>query len=69
MVVVWALGLFLVVRAVLEPFSIDSSDPATYRDDWGGPSLIGVLVVHVGPGVVAGALGAIIARRRRRAAR
>ena len=48
-----ALGLYLVVRAVAEPFVIDMSDPATYRNDWGGPSLPGVLLVHCGPGVVA----------------
>ena len=38
------LGLFFVVRAVAEPFVIDVSDPATYRNDWGGPSLLGVLL-------------------------
>jgi len=47
-----ALGLYLVVRAIAEPFVIDMSDPATYRNDWGGPSLPGVLLVHCGPGVV-----------------
>ena len=40
------LGLFFIVRAVAEPFVIDMSDPATYRNDWGGPSLPGVLLVH-----------------------
>jgi hypothetical protein len=49
-------GLYLVARAIAEPFLIDLSDPATYRDDWGGPSLFGVLVVHCGLGLVAGAL-------------
>jgi len=48
-----AVGLYLIGRAVAEPLVIDLSDPATYRDDWGGPSLIGVLLVHSGPGVVA----------------
>jgi hypothetical protein len=47
------LSVFLIVRAVAEPFVIDLSDPATYRNDWGGPSLLGVLLVHCGPGVVA----------------
>jgi hypothetical protein len=37
------LGLFLIVRAVAEPFVIDVSNPATYRNDWGGPGLLGVL--------------------------
>jgi hypothetical protein len=59
------LGLYLIVRAVAEPFVIDVSDPATYRNDWGGPSLLGVLLVHCGPGVVAAAAIAAALRRRR----
>jgi hypothetical protein len=43
----------VIIRAVAEPFVIDLSDPATYRNDWGGPSLFGALLVHRGPGVVA----------------
>jgi hypothetical protein len=49
------LGLFLIVRAVVEPFVIDFHDPATFHLDWGGPSLPGVLAVHCGPGIVAAA--------------
>jgi hypothetical protein len=49
------LGLYLFGRAVVEPFVIDFGDPATYRHDWGGPSLAGVLAVHCGPGLLAGA--------------
>lgn len=60
------LGLYLVVRAVIEPFVIDISDPATYRDDWGGPSLLGVLVVHCGPGLIAAAAIVTVLVRRRR---
>jgi putative ABC transport system permease protein len=63
-----ALGLYLIVRAAAEPFVIDLSDPATYRDDWGGPSLIGVLLVHSGPGVVA-AIAIAIALIRHRSSR
>jgi hypothetical protein len=48
------LAMYLVVRAAAEPFLIDMTDPSTYRDDWGGPSLAGVLAVHCGPGVLAG---------------
>ena len=60
------LGLFLIVRAVAEPFVIDLSDPATYRNDWGGPGLLGVLLVHCGPGLVAAvAITAVLLRRRR----
>jgi hypothetical protein len=36
-----ALDLYLIIRAVAEPFVIDMSNPATYRNDWGGPSLFG----------------------------
>jgi hypothetical protein len=59
-----ALGLFFIVRAVAEPFTIDMSDPATYRNDWGGPSLIGVLLVHMGPGVIAAVVIAMLLIRR-----
>jgi hypothetical protein len=59
-------GLYLVARAVAEPFVIDVSDPATYRDDWGGPSLAGVFAVHCGPGLVAAALMVTAAVHRRR---
>ncbi len=58
------LALYLVVRAVVEPFVIDVTDASTYRDDWGGPSLLGVLAVHCGPGVVAGAIVVLWWRRR-----
>jgi hypothetical protein len=66
--VAWVLGLYLVVRAVVEPFLIDLSDPATYRNDWGGPSLFGVLAVHCGPGVLAAAVMIAFLIRRRGAA-
>jgi hypothetical protein len=58
-------GLYLVGRAIAEPFLIDMSDPATYRNDWGGPSLFGVLLVHCGLGLVAGAILVIAYLRRR----
>jgi hypothetical protein len=70
--VLWVLGLtlggFLIVRAIMEIFVIDYGDPSSYRDDWGGPSLAGVLAVHSGPGVLAAALilWALIRTRRRR---
>lgn len=60
------LGGYLIVRAIIEPFTIDFSDPSTYRDDWGGPSLIGVLAVHCVPGIIAAVLiGRWFARRKR----
>jgi hypothetical protein len=63
------LGLYLVARAIAEPFVIDLSDPATYSDDWGGPSLVGVLAVHCGPGLVAAVWIITAAVRRRRSHR
>ena len=61
-------ALFFIVRAVAEPFVIDVTDPSTYAGDWGGPSLIGVLAVHCGPGVLAAMFlyGALVRWRRRR---
>lgn len=50
------LGLFLVARAVVEPFIKDYGDPSDYASDWGGPSPIGVLPVHMVPGIVAAVL-------------
>jgi hypothetical protein len=61
----WILGLYLVVRAVVEPFVIDMSDPASYRNDWGGPHLVGVLAVHCGPGILAAVVLVAVLRRRR----
>jgi hypothetical protein len=57
------LGLYLTGRAIAEPFVIHWGDPASYRNDWGGPSLIGVLAVHCLPGFV---LPAVIGYRLRR---
>ena len=64
-----SLGLFLIVRAVAEPFVLDLSDPATYRNDWGGPSLFGVLLVHCGPGAIAAVVIAMVLLRRRSSGR
>jgi hypothetical protein len=62
------LGLYLTCRAIAEPFVIHWRDPASYRADWGGPSLAGVLGVHCLPGLLLP--GAIITRLlRHRAAR
>jgi hypothetical protein len=44
------LGMYLVGRGVAELFIIGWNDPASYANDWGGPSLAGVLAVHSGPG-------------------
>ncbi|WP_430790803.1 hypothetical protein [Actinoplanes sp. G11-F43] len=61
----YVIGLYFVGRAAMQPFVIDFSDPATYAEDWGGPSLAGVLAVHCGPGIVALVLMIAAARRRR----
>jgi hypothetical protein len=62
------IGLYLVARAIAEPFVIDMGDPATYAADWGGPHLAGVLAVHCGPGVLSAVLLTQWWRRRRRTA-
>jgi hypothetical protein len=59
-------GLYLVARALVEPFVIDMTDPGTYRDDWGGPSLAGVLLVHCGPGLLVAAWAVMTVRSRSR---
>ena len=61
-----AVGLYLVGRAVLELVTVDPARPETYRQDWGGPSYLGVLLVHVGPGVLAVLMTALWVRRRHR---
>ncbi len=58
-------GIFLIVRAVVELLTIDYSDPTSYADDWGGPSLAGVLLVHCGLGLIAAIwIGVSLWRRR-----
>jgi hypothetical protein len=64
-----AFCLFFIVRAIAEPFVIDMSNPATYRNDWGGPSLLGVLLVHCGPGVLAAVGIAMVLIRHRSSGR
>jgi hypothetical protein len=56
LVLLVVLGTFLVARAVVEVVAVDPGDPSTYRDDWGGPTYAGVLLVHAGPGLLVVAL-------------
>ena len=63
------LGVFLMARAVAWPFSVDPSDPGTYANDWGGPSLLGAAAIHCGPGILAAAILIGVVVRGRRAAR
>ena len=59
------LGIFFIVRAVVELFVIDYSDPSSYAHDWGGPSLAGVLLVHCVLGLIAAIwIGVLLYRRR-----
>jgi hypothetical protein len=51
--IAYVVGAYLVVRAIVELVTIDYGDPASYENDWGGPSLAGVLAVHCVPGIVA----------------
>ena len=64
-VVVLVLGAFFIVRAIVELLTIDYSDPSSYADDWGGPSLAGVLLVHCGLGVIAASVFVYAWRRTR----
>jgi hypothetical protein len=60
-------AIYLVVRGIAEPFLIDADDPDSYRNDWGGPSLIGVLAVHSGPALVIVTVAIVwLVRRHRR---
>ena len=61
-------GSFLVARAVVEVVSVDPGRPATYRDDWGGPTYAGSApACHAGPGLlVLGTVTLLLWRRRGR---
>jgi uncharacterized protein YneF (UPF0154 family) len=60
----FVVGAFFIVRAVVELLTIDYSDPSSYAEDWGGPSLAGVLLVHCSLGLVAAiAIGVFVRRR------
>lgn len=59
-------AVFLIVRALVELLTIHYSDPSSYRHDWGGPSLAGVLLVHCLPGVLAAVAVVLVVRRYRR---
>ena len=63
------LGAFFIVRAVVELLTIDYSDPSSYANDWGGPSLAGVLLVHCGLGIVSAIAIGVYGWRRLHAAR
>ena len=58
-------AVYAVGRAVAEFFTVNYSDPASYRDSWGGPSLAGVFAVHSGPGIAVVIAAAVWLWRRR----
>jgi hypothetical protein len=62
------IAVFFIGRAVIEVVSVDPSDPASYHDDWGGPTYLGVLGVHAGPGLLVLAALAWWCLRRKRSA-
>lgn len=63
----WVVTVYFVARAVVELVTVDPGDPSSYRTDWGGPHYLGVVAVHVLPGLVLLAVGLIWVWRRRRA--
>jgi hypothetical protein len=59
-------AVFFIARAVVEIVTVAPSRPEEYREDWGGPTYLGVLLVHAGPGVLAVVLLTLALRRRAR---
>jgi len=61
-------AIYLVGRGVAEFFVINYGRSSSYRNHWGGPSLVGVLAVHSGPAaiVVGGTVVALTKRFRNR---
>jgi len=62
-IVLLLFAVYAVLRGAVELATIHWGDPASYREDWGGPSLVGVLLVHSGPGVVGVVVLAVAWRR------
>jgi hypothetical protein len=58
------LGAYCVGRGAAELITVHYNDPASYRLDWGGPSLAGVLAVHAGPGLAVLVAAAVYIWRR-----
>ena len=61
-------GVYLIGRGIVEVAIVDPGRRETYRNDWGGPHYLGVLLIHVGPGAVAAVLLVRWWRHRRRGA-
>ena len=58
------LAVFFVARGVVGLVRVDPADPGSYRQDWGGPTYVGVLLVHAGPGLLVVVLTVVWWRRR-----
>lgn len=69
----WVAGglvaVYLVGRGIVEFFIIHYDNPASYHSSWGGPSLVGVFLVHSGPGFLVLVAAAVAVRRKIRSTR
>jgi hypothetical protein len=61
-------ALYAVGLGIAEFWVVDYMNSASYRNDWGGPSLAGVFAVHSGPGLLV-LIGVLVWLGRRRRAR
>ena len=61
--------MYLVGRGIAEFFTVNYSDPASYRLDWGGPSLAGVFAVPRPGNGASGRYGVWLRRRWQRSHR
>jgi hypothetical protein len=50
------LGVYLIIRGAIEPFIINYGDSDSYKSDWGGPTIVGVMAVHILPGAISALL-------------
>ncbi len=60
------LGVYFVARAAVELVIVNPTKPETYRHDWGGPTYVGVILVHVLPAAIWVAAATWYAKQRRR---
>ncbi len=58
------LGLFFIGRAAVELVTVHPGEPETYRQDWGGPTYLGVVFVHVLPAVLTVVIAVWFAKHR-----
>lgn len=58
-------ALYCVGRGLVEVTTVNPTRPETYRQDWGGPHYLGVMLVHAGPGILVVILTVLHLRRSR----